>query len=86
MDLMKVASMILFPCCSRFCLNVITAMSELASLDESLPAPPLAAMQRSSSERMLAAVMDDIVFKACGVEASSLSDPRAGWQLGQELR
>ena len=60
-------------------------MSELALLEDNFPAPPLAAMHRSSSDRMLAAVIEDML-RACGAEASSQSDPRAGWLLGLELR
>ena len=86
MELMKEESNTLSPCSNKCCLNVITAMSELESLDESLPAPPFAAMQRSSSDNMLAAVMDDMILRACVSAASSQSDPRAGWQLGRELR
>ncbi len=37
-------------------------MSEDALLALSRPAPPFAAMQRSSSDNMLAAVMDDDIF------------------------
>ena len=56
---MKEESNALSPCCSRLCLNVITAMSEEAPLHANLAAPPLAAMQRSSSDKMLAAVTDE---------------------------
>ena len=62
---MKEESNVLSPfsaiCCSRFCLNVITAMSEDAPLHASLAAPPLAAMQRSNSDKILAAVTEDIL-------------------------
>ena len=74
---MNEESIILFPCCSRFCLNVITALSEDALLADNFPAPPLAAMHRSSSDRMLAAVIEDMI-RACGFSTSSLSGPRVG--------
>ena len=61
---MKEESNVLSPfsatCCSRFCLNVITAMSEEATLHASLAAPPFAAIHRSSSDKILAAVTEDI--------------------------
>ena len=64
---MKEESNVLSPfsaiCCSRFCLNVITAMSEEAPLHASWAAPPLAAMQRSSSDKILAAVTEDMLSK-----------------------
>ena len=59
---MKEESNALSPCCSRLCLNVITALSEEAPLHANLAAPPLAAMQKSSSDKMLAAVIDEDIF------------------------
>ncbi len=55
-------------------------MSELASLDESLPAPPFAAMHRSSSERMLAAVSEDMSSELVALKpVPSLTPEPAGY-------
>ena len=60
MELMKEESNILSPCSKRFCLRVRTAKSELALLLDSFAVPPFAAMHKSSSDNMLAAVIEDM--------------------------
>ena len=61
MELMNVESNILSPCSKRFCLRVKTAKSELALLLDSFAVPPFAAMHKSSSDNMLAAVIEDML-------------------------
>ena len=60
--------------------KVITAMSEDAPLHANLAAPPLAAIQRSSSDKILAAVTDEDILgsRVCVSEANDLSAPRVG--------
>ena len=61
MELMNVESNILSPCSKRFCLRVKSAKSELALLLDSFAVPPFAAMHKSSSDNMLAAVIEDML-------------------------
>ena len=61
MELMNVESNILSPCSKFFCLRVKTAKSELALLLDSFAVPPFAAMHKSSSDNMLAAVIEDML-------------------------